>query len=110
MQMTVNHIVKLLRSPNIPLSVGRWLLPENEQIPRVLITYVDKGMYASRVLTPGMVLAKVNGQNVSSLQDVRDNFVPRGPSWTLETDRDILFAVKFLDSLVDQLIKVQSGL
>jgi len=110
MQMTVNHIVKLLRSSSIPMSVGRWLLPENEQSPRVLITYVDKGMYASRVLAPGMVLSKVNGQPISTLQDVRDSFVPRGVTWTLETDRGVLFAVKFLDALVDQLIRIQNGL
>jgi len=101
MQMTVNHIVELLKAGR-PQTLSRWLLIENQEIPRLVITHVEEGTYASRVLTSGMVVQAVNGQNVSTLSELRQKFQPKGMAWTLETDRGIVFTVKYKESLADQ--------
>merc|ERR1719238_1443848 len=71
MQLTINHIIRLLRIGEPP-TLGRWLLPENQDKPRLLITHVEKGTYASRVVAPGMVIDKVNGHEVGTLDSYKD--------------------------------------
>jgi len=111
MQLTVNHIIKLLRIGQPP-TLGRWLLPENQDKKRLLITHVEAGTYASRVVAPGMVIAKVNDQEVGTLDEYMKIFMPPEgtPTWKLETDRGVLFATNFKESLFDQLSKAESGL
>merc|ERR1719310_1424008 len=104
MQLTVNHVIELLRSGDHP-TLGRWLLPENQMRPRLLITHVEKGTYASRVLSPGMVVQAINGQNVSTLTDARRAFAPEGATWELETDQGLVFSEKFHEALAKQLVE-----
>jgi len=108
MQMTTNHIADLLKSGR-PQTLSRWLLIENQAEPRLLITDVEEGTYASRVLTPGMVVQAINGKNVSKLGDIRKEFSPTGIAWTLETDRGIMFSVKFNDALTEQVTSADSS-
>jgi len=102
MQMTVNHIMDLLRLGR-PQTLSRWLLVENQMQPRLLITHVEEGGYTSRVLAPGMVVQKVNGANVSSLHDLRRHFQPRGATWAIETDRGLVCTVNFHEAFTQQL-------
>lgn len=108
MQMTVNHIVELLKAGR-PQTLSRWLLIENQEVPRLVITHVEEGTYASRVLTSGMVVQQVNGQNVSTLSDLRQKFHPKGMAWTLETDRGLIFTVGYKDSLTEQVTSAVSS-
>jgi len=108
MQMTTNHIADLLKSGR-PQTLSRWLLIENQAEPRLLITDVEEGTYASRVLTPGMVVQAINGKNVSKLGDIRKEFSPTGIAWTLETDRGIMFSVKFNEALTEQVTSADSS-
>jgi len=107
MQMTSNHIVELLKAGR-PQTLSRWLLVENQEKPRLIITHVEEGTYASRVLTPGMVLEKVNGKNVSTLAQLREAFVPKGIAWTMESDRGLIFSVKWRDTLAEQVTNALS--
>lgn len=111
MQLTVNHILKLL-SVGQPPTLGRWLLPESQVQPRLIITHVDKGNYAGRVVAPGMVVAKVNGHEVYTLDDYRKFFEPAAgePTWTLESDRGVLYATNFKESLFEQIEKAKQGM
>jgi len=111
MQLTVNHIIKLLRAGQPP-TLGRWLLPENQKQKHLLITHVEKGTYASRVVAPGMVVAKVNGKEMGDLQEYRKGFMPPEgeDTWTLETDRGVLFTTNFQESLFEQFKKAEMGL
>jgi len=108
MQMTMNHIIDLLKSGR-PQTLSRWLLIENQETPRLLITHVEEGTYASRVLTPGMVVQKINGGNVSTLKGLRRTFKPKSIAWTLETDRGLIFSVKFKESLSEQVTSAVSS-
>lgn len=114
MQMTVNHVVKLLRIGQPP-TLGRWLLPENQVAAKLIVTHVEKGTYASRVLAPGMVVDKINDKPVSNFADYEKAFVPDGDQhmekvWTLTTDRGVLFATKFAQSIFEQIMKAEMGL
>jgi hypothetical protein len=114
MQMTINHIVKLLRIGQPP-TLGRWLLPENQDQAKLIVTHVEKGTYASRVLAPGMVVDKINDQPVSNFEDYEKAFEPKGDQhmekvWTLTTDRGVLFATKFAQSIFQQIMKAEMGL
>lgn len=108
MQMTLNH-VHLLMEAGVPPSYGRWLLEDNTFQPRLLITKVTAGTYASTVLAQGMVLASINGHAVSTLAEFREHFEPAGELWTLRTERGSVFVVGFAESLGQQLAAVQEG-
>lgn len=101
MRMTLDHIVSFLGDGASP-TLGRWLLPENRARPRLVITDVALGTYASRVLSAGMVVDKINGKNVSTLADYRKSFVPNSTVWELETDRGAVLAVDFRRELQSQ--------
>jgi hypothetical protein len=114
MQMTVNHIVKLLRV-GLPPTLGRWLLPENQAEAKLIVTHVEKGTYASRVLSPGMVVDKINDKPVATFDDYEKVFEPEGDQhmekvWTLTTDRGVLFATMFAQSIFQQIMKAEMGL
>lgn len=109
MQMTVQHIIKLLKGGEPP-TIGRWLLPENQKQQRLIVTYVEQGTYASRVLAPGMVVDKVNRKEVANLKDLRAAFIPDGKEyWELVTDRNVVFATSFLEALENQIAMAESG-
>merc|ERR1712135_167722 len=69
-----------------------------------MVSHVTPGTYASRVLTEGMVVAKVNGHDVSNLADFRSSFDSNSTSWMLETDRGVLYHVDFEKMLTEQLL------
>merc|ERR550532_879347 len=96
MQMTVQYIIMLLRAGQPP-TIGRWLLPENQKKEHLIVTHVEKGTYASRVLAPGMVVDKVNGETVTNFTELRDAFRPPANKeyWELVTDRNVVFATMF---------------
>jgi S1-C subfamily serine protease len=102
MQMNLNHVAML--ASRGATSLGRWLLPENQVEPRLMVSHVTPGTYASRVLAEGMVVAKVNGHEVSTLADFRSAFDSNSTSWVLETDREVLYHVDFEKMLTEQLM------
>eukprot|EP00421_Protoceratium_reticulatum_P004063 CAMPEP_0168376182 /NCGR_PEP_ID=MMETSP0228-20121227/10189_1 /TAXON_ID=133427 /ORGANISM="Protoceratium reticulatum, Strain CCCM 535 (=CCMP 1889)" /LENGTH=815 /DNA_ID=CAMNT_0008389161 /DNA_START=81 /DNA_END=2525 /DNA_ORIENTATION=- len=101
MQMTVNHIAALV--PSSP-TLGRWLLPEAQGRPRLIITDVGQGKYTSRNLAPGMVIESINGHDVSTLDEYRQHFEPQNGShfWTLKTSRGLLLEAQFEKILLKQ--------
>jgi len=107
MQLTVNHVLSLLEE-GAHETLGRWLLPENRFRKRLVVTYVEKGTYASRVLSPGMVVETVNGKNVSTLQDFQRYFKPDGDTWELVTDQGLVYAASFREALAKQLVEATS--
>jgi len=111
MQLTVNHIIRLLRAGEPP-TLGRWLLPEMQEKPRLLITHVERGNYADRTLSPGMVISKVNDQEIGTLEEYRKVFEPPAgqKTWSLETDRGILFVTNFQESLLQQIQQAEMGM
>lgn len=111
MQMTINHVIRLLRAGQPP-TLGRWLLPENQLAKHLIITHVDKASYASRVLSAGMAVKSINGVQVGTLDEYRAAFQKINPkhSWTLETDRGVFFATNFVESLVKQIALAEHGL
>jgi hypothetical protein len=111
MEMTVNHIINLLRAGQPP-TLGRWLLPENMQKKQLIITHVQPGGYASRVVSPGMVISKVNGHEIGTLEEYRKIFIPPDNEtvWRLETDRGVYFATNFREALEQQFQEAQMGL
>jgi len=114
MELSVNHIIRLLAVGQSP-TLGRWLLPENQAQPRLLVTHLQEGSYASRVISPGMVIAKINDKTIGTLKEYRDLkvFIPeqkkKGWTWTMETDRGIIFATNFQHSLIQQIEMGQKG-
>ena len=74
MQMSLNHVTKLLNE-GYPLTLGRWMLPVNQVQPRLMVTHITQGSYAGRVT--GMVVKRLNGHRVFTLEDLRKSFVPR---------------------------------
>jgi len=109
MQMTQNHVASLIASGGVPPSYGRWLLEDNEVTPRLIITKVQDGTYASTVLAPGMVVASINGHNVSSLKDFRQHFEPADGLWRLVTERSSMLVVAFAEAFAEQLLGYKQG-
>lgn len=107
MQLTVNHIYSLMADGGHP-TLGQWLLPENQAEPRILVAHVAEGVYASHVLSPGMIVSKVNGANVTTLQSIQEHFVPKDDLWTLETDQGLMFTIKFNEALARQWLTAMS--
>mmetsp|Transcript_46457 Transcript_46457/g.92235 ORF Transcript_46457/g.92235 Transcript_46457/m.92235 type:complete len:803 (-) Transcript_46457:85-2493(-) len=107
MQLTVNHIFRLMADDG-HLTMGQWLLPENQVAPRILVTHVEEGTYAAHVLSPGMIVNKVNGANMTSLESIQEHFVPNDDLWTLETDQGLIFAIKFNEALAQQWLTAMS--
>eukprot|EP00747_Dinoflagellata_sp_TGD_P061694 gnl/TRDRNA2_/TRDRNA2_152639_c0_seq1.p1 gnl/TRDRNA2_/TRDRNA2_152639_c0~~gnl/TRDRNA2_/TRDRNA2_152639_c0_seq1.p1 ORF type:complete len:287 (+),score=36.69 gnl/TRDRNA2_/TRDRNA2_152639_c0_seq1:34-861(+) len=103
MEMTLNHLVKFLEHG--PAESTRWTLPENQEKPRLVVTNVERSSYSSHVLQRGMVIDRINGQQVSNLTSFRKSFMPsQGATiWTLETDRGIIFATEFAEAISAQI-------
>mmetsp|Transcript_31936 Transcript_31936/g.51383 ORF Transcript_31936/g.51383 Transcript_31936/m.51383 type:complete len:316 (+) Transcript_31936:1-948(+) len=102
MAMTQNHVAEAFARSGSP-KVTRWLLPERAIKPRLMITYVRPGSYASEILAEGSAVEKVNGKVVRTLEEWREALVPDGSIWTLETDLGILLASPFKETLASQL-------
>lgn len=97
MQMTVNHIDAVVDQMGDP-GPARWLHPDLVSKPRLMVTALEPGTYASDLLSPGAAIAKVNGHEVRTLEELRKHFEPAGGEkavWTLETDMSREFAVMF---------------
>jgi hypothetical protein len=113
MQMTVNHVITLVSGAATPVETAallRWLLPENQDRKRLIITNVAKGTYASKVLRPGMVIEEVNGAKISDLDSYRENFKPKeGDYWKLVTDRGVRLDVNFNEEVLQQVTQAQLG-
>lgn len=109
MQMTQNHIVELIQSGVSP-TFGRWLLQDSLLRPRLLVTKVTQGSYASSVVAPGMVLSELNGHSVSTLADYRRHFFD-GTSelWGFKTERGSRYEVNFAKALMEQLERCRNG-
>uniref|UniRef100_A0A7S4SXG7 Serine protease n=1 Tax=Alexandrium monilatum TaxID=311494 RepID=A0A7S4SXG7_9DINO len=108
MQMTKNHVAQLLQA-GAPVTYGRWLLEDNALQPRLLVTNVGGGSYASTVLAPGTVLASLNGRGVSSLAEFREHFEPADGFWRLSTERGADFVVGFAEAFAEQVAGIQQG-
>jgi hypothetical protein len=106
MQMVKDHITTFGKQSN-PL-VQRWLSPGEPLEPKLIITDVQKGTYAQRVLSEGMVIKTLNGHNVSTLKDFRDHFSPADKVWELETLTKVVYKVNFALALKNQLLASQS--
>lgn len=101
--MTQNHVAEAFARSGSP-KITRWLLPERAIKPRLMITYVRPGSYASEILAEGSAVEKVNGKLVRTLEEWREALVPdSGSIWTLETDLGILLASPFKETLSTQL-------
>merc|ERR1740123_1656691 len=107
MQMTSNHVWSLIRA-RVPY-LGKWLLPENRKKPRLIVTDVQTGSWAQKVLWPGAVLASLNGHNVSTLQEFRDHFKPQDDLWHLVTEDKDIFVANFAKSVQEQLDEYLMG-
>jgi len=109
MQMTVNHISAIVSEMGDP-SPTRWLHPDLVAQPRLMITYVRSGSYAADVLSVGAAVKKLNGQEVRTLEEFRQHLAPeKGDIWTLETDTGKTCALKFQQSLQDQVQQANYG-
>eukprot|EP00929_Paragymnodinium_shiwhaense_P109213 TRINITY_DN75572_c0_g1_i1.p1 TRINITY_DN75572_c0_g1~~TRINITY_DN75572_c0_g1_i1.p1 ORF type:complete len:742 (-),score=147.97 TRINITY_DN75572_c0_g1_i1:30-2255(-) len=103
MQLTQNHVLSLVDTGTVTAS--RWLLPEAQGKPRLVVADALSGSYASRVLEPGMILESVNGKAVRKLEDLQDPsvFKPSGKFWQLQTDQGITYQVDFREKMREQL-------
>jgi len=104
MQMTSNHVWTLIQA-RVPY-LGKWLLPENRNKPRLVIADVETGSWAEKVLWPGTVLESLNGHNVTTLDDFRTHFIPEDDLWRLVTDDKDIFVAGFQKSVLEQCDKI----
>jgi len=107
MEMTVNHVVSVIRNDPGP---ARWLHPDLISQPRLMINFVRPGSYAADFLSPGSAVAKVNGHEVHTLAELREYFVPEGGEdsvWTLETDMGKLYATMYQQTLSQQVTQAK---
>jgi len=103
MAMTVNHVDAILTTVGDP-APARWMHPDFVAQPRLIVNYVRSGSYASHVIPVGSAVTKVNGQEVRSLEEFGQAFVPKqGKVWTIETDTGKVVAMIFNKSLGDQI-------
>lgn len=70
MPISLNHVALLLE--NVPELV-RYIKAEEQQNPAVVITHVlpDSQARKARVITPGSIIDKVNGEKIKTLDDFR---------------------------------------
>jgi len=102
MQMTVNHIDAVLYYYGDP-GPARWLYPDFVTQPRLVISWLQPGSYASNIFMPGAAVAKVNGVDVRTLDDFREHFQPKNSTvWTLETDMGEVVVLDFNGTLKRQ--------
>lgn len=76
-----------------------------------MVTHVETGSWAEKVLWAGAVLESLNGQNVSTLKEFRANFVPKdqSDSWWLKTDDKDVFVASFQKSVEEQTLEYLMG-
>lgn len=109
MQLTVNHIQAILASTGDP-TPARWLHPDLVSQPRLVISDVKSGSYASHFLVAGTTVSRINGEQVRTLAEFRDHFVPKNASgvWTLETDTGKVYATMFSKTISAQIEDARS--
>lgn len=99
MEMTVNHVSVVVNDYYDP-GPSRWLHPSLIDQPRLMVTYVDPGSYASNVIREGAAVSSVNGHKVSTLDEYREHFVPVDSDvWILETDMSQVLTAMFNETL-----------
>eukprot|EP00933_Yihiella_yeosuensis_P049373 TRINITY_DN461_c0_g2_i1.p1 TRINITY_DN461_c0_g2~~TRINITY_DN461_c0_g2_i1.p1 ORF type:complete len:602 (+),score=129.57 TRINITY_DN461_c0_g2_i1:112-1917(+) len=110
MQMTQNHVHHFMAKTG-SLSLVRWLEPEFITQPRLMITDVRAGSYASDVLLPGSAVELVNGKKVRTLDEFRENLLPDGDKdvWTIETDKGVMVALPLKATVAEQTEKAKTS-
>eukprot|EP00392_Amoebophrya_sp_AT5.2_P000827 g828.t1 len=58
-------------------TISRWLLPREIVHERLAVNWVGSGTDAAETLTAGMVIRRLNGCNVNSMEEFRTFFLPR---------------------------------
>lgn len=100
MQMTQNHVHKLMRMWDATSHLACYEQEENQVEPKVMITAVTPGSSVDELLEPGMIVESVNNVRVRTLQELRDAFEPiSGETWQLLTDRGNLYVGNFTEEL-----------
>lgn len=112
-QMSLSHIVKVFEL-GWDLNLCKYLKPDSLTRARLMITWVTEDSYASRLVSTGMVVSKINGVQVDTMAEYRDAFWPRrhldkGGLWTLETEDGHTLQVNFLQQLEEQAAQVATG-
>lgn len=108
MELTLNHVESLVEA-GIP-TLARFVLPDFQESKHLFVSYVAPGCDDYDTLSKGMIVAKVNGQTVSSLDDFRSAFMPKDLDiFTIETDQQVLFTMNFTQHLHQQLVDARHG-
>jgi len=108
MRLTLNHIDIIVNGGSATTS--RFMLPENQKTSRIFVSYVQPGTDVADSLLSGMVIEKINGNRVFSLDDYRKHFVPpEGSPFTLETDQKYMFLANFSRELAKQVAQAKAG-
>lgn len=105
MQMTENHIDEVVYGWRQDLGPNRWLHPDEVTEPRLVVSYLRAGSYASKILSTGAAVKFLNGHRVRTLEEWRGHLAPAAPAsdiWTMETDMGLTLAVMFRKTLEDQ--------
>lgn len=108
MQMNLNHVALLIRL-GAPPTFGRWLMEDSAIEPKLFISKVRPGSYASTVLAAGMVVSSVNGRNVSTLAEYREAFEPTNGLFVLRTELEVPFVIDFKEAFGQQLAESEAG-
>jgi len=103
-EMTVNHVLQLIQSGADP-RLGRYLDPEARKEKKLLIVHAQAGTYASHVVGPGMIVAKINGRNVTGLDTwIEAVFLgTRDSEFTLETEEGAILKLPFAEEYQQQM-------
>merc|ERR1719265_2234799 len=109
MQLTQNHVQSIMRTWDATAHLACYLQEENTKDPKVIITAISPGSSADELLSTGMILQSINDQPVSTLQELRENFVPPGSTWKLVTDKGNLFVADFKEELVNSVNLTRKG-
>jgi len=108
MELSLAHVNTLIEKGASTLA--RFLLPNFQETSHVFVSYVAPSCDDYDTISPGMLLDKVNGKAVRTLQDFRDAFVPEGTDiFTFETDQQVLFATNFKAKMEAQLAAAKHG-
>lgn len=109
MQMTANFVELMVDESGSP-AVSRWLYPEKVDQPRLVVNYVDPTSYAGRVLKVGSAVEALNGSPVRTLAEFREHYRPTdGNVWRLTTDVGGICAMKFRETLEEQVTRAAFG-
>jgi len=100
MPLTLNHVVMLI--DRVPELV-RYIRAEEQQKPAVVITHVlpDSQARKARILLPGAVISKVNGNEIKTLEEFREAVKKSKDSGFLTiTTEDKMFAALSVENIL----------